>query len=414
MSEVQGEQTFEEMLDASMKSVKAGDVVEGTVLDVKPELAILNIGYKADAVLTRSEYSDDPGVDLTAQLHPGDKISVKVMRVNDGEGQVTVSYRQMAQERAQAKVKEAFEKGTVLTAPVSAVVKGGVNVMVEGLRIFIPASLLSDHYVKDLHEFAGKEVSFQITEFEPAKRRIIGNCRKVLEEQRKAAAEKLYENLRPGDVVEGTVSNIMDYGVFVDIGGADGLLHVSEMGWGHTGSPKKLFTKGQKLRVLVKEINGKKIALSLKFPDEDPWIAAADKYAVGSVVTGTVRRLADFGAFVELEPGVDGLLHVSQISRKRIEKPSDVLKVGDTVTAKIISNDPEKNRIGLSIRALEDDQERAKRDADRRAERATYVPGTEDDEAVTVDIDALIARQKAQEAAEAAAAGDSAAEQKGN
>lgn len=414
MSEVQGEQTFEEMLDASMKSVKAGDVVEGTVLDVKPELAILNIGYKADAVLTRSEYSDDPGVDLTAQLHPGDKISVKVMRVNDGEGQVTVSYRQMAQERAQAKVKEAFEKGTVLTAPVSAVVKGGVNVMVEGLRIFIPASLLSDHYVKDLHEFDGKEVSFQITEFEPAKRRIIGNCRKVLEEQRKAAAEKLYENLRPGDVVEGTVSNIMDYGVFVDIGGADGLLHVSEMGWGHTGSPKKLFTKGQKLRVLVKEINGKKIALSLKFPDEDPWIAAADKYAVGSVVTGTVRRLADFGAFVELEPGVDGLLHVSQISRKRIEKPSDVLKVGDTVTAKIISNDPEKNRIGLSIRALEDDQERAKRDADRRAERATYVPGTEDDEAVTVDIDALIARQKAQEAAEAAAAGDSAAEQKGN
>ena len=191
------------------------------------------------------------------------------------------------------------------------------------------------------------------------------------------------------------MKNITDFGAFVDLGGADGLLHISEMSWGRVESPKKVFKVGQKLRVLVKDINGRKIALSLKFPDENPWIGAEDKYAVGKVVTGRVARMADFGAFIELESGIDALLHVSQISKEHIEKPSDVLKVGDEVTAKIVDFNPENNKISLSVKALRNDEEKAQKE-----ENEVVVPGKggNDDEAVTVDIDAMIARQESEEA----------------
>ena len=388
------EQTFEQMLDASLKTIHQGEVVEGTVIDVKPEEAVLNIGYKSDAILTRQEYSNENSLDLTTKLAAGDALQVKVIKVNDGEGQVAVSYKRMAAERANEALREAFENKTVIKAKVSQVVKGGVTVDVDGARVFIPASLLSDRFERDLNVYQDQEIKFVITEFDPAKRRIIGDRKQLMAAQKAKAQEELFATLQIGDVKEGTVRNVTDFGAFVDIGGADGLLHISEMGWGHTENPKKVFKPGQKLRVLVKEINGKKIGLSLKFPDENPWIAASDKYAIGNVVTGKVARLTDFGAFVELEPGIDALLHVSQISRQRVEKPSDVLKVGDEVTAKITAFDAEQNRISLSVRALEADEEKAQQAADEAAEATAFVPGTEDDEAVTVDIDAMIARQK--------------------
>ncbi|SDZ73870.1 small subunit ribosomal protein S1 [Lachnospiraceae bacterium NK3A20] len=388
------EQTFEQMLDASLKTIHQGEVVEGTVIDVKPEEAVLNIGYKSDAILTRQEYSNENSLDLTTKLAAGDALQVKVIKVNDGEGQVAVSYKRMAAERANEALREAFENKTVIKAKVSQVVKGGVTVDVDGARVFIPASLLSDRFERDLNVYQDQEIEFVITEFDPAKRRIIGDRKQLMAAQKAKAQEELFATLQIGDVKEGTVRNVTDFGAFVDIGGADGLLHISEMGWGHTENPKKVFKPGQKLRVLVKEINGKKIGLSLKFPDENPWIAASDKYAIGNVVTGKVARLTDFGAFVELEPGIDALLHVSQISRQRVEKPSDVLKVGDEVTAKITAFDAEQNRISLSVRALEADEEKAQQAADEAAEATAFVPGTEDDEAVTVDIDAMIARQK--------------------
>lgn len=388
------EQTFEQMLDASLKTIHQGEVVEGTVIDVKPEEAVLNIGYKSDAILTRQEYSNENSLDLTTKLAAGDTLQVKVIKVNDGEGQVAVSYKRMAAERANEALREAFENKTVIKAKVSQVVKGGVTVDVDGARVFIPASLLSDRFERDLNVYQDQEIEFVITEFDPAKRRIIGDRKQLMAAQKAKAQEELFATLQIGDVKEGTVRNVTDFGAFVDIGGADGLLHISEMGWGHTENPKKVFKSGQKLRVLVKEINGKKIGLSLKFPDENPWIAASDKYAIGNVVTGKVARLTDFGAFVELEPGIDALLHVSQISRQRVEKPSDVLKVGDEVTAKITAFDAEQNRISLSVRALEADEEKAQQAADEAAEATAFVPGTDDDEAVTVDIDAMIARQK--------------------
>lgn len=394
------EQTFEQMLEASFKSIKTGEVVEGTVIDVKPDAAVLNINYKADGILTRDEYSADKTLDLTTKLNPGDKLQVKVIKVNDGEGQVALSYRKMAQERANKELEEAFNNKTVLTAPVVQVLSGGVVCEVSGARVFIPASLVSDTFVKDLTQFQGKELSFVITEFDPSRRRIIGNRKQLLVAEKEKKAQELLSSLRPGDVVEGTVRNVTDFGAFVDLGGVDGLLHVSEMGWGRVGNPKKLYKSGEKVNVIILSIEGKKIALSQKFPEENPWLDAETKFAPGTIVTGKVARLTDFGAFVELAKGVDGLLHVSQISKERVEKPADVLKVGDEVTAKIIKFEPDTHKISLSVRAIAEDEERAKREAERAKKAAQKAASSRDDngeEAVTFDIDAYIAKTKNEE-----------------
>ena len=383
------EQTFEQMLDASFKTIHNGEVVEGSVIEVKPDEAVLNIGYKSDGILTRQEYSNDNSLDLTTKLSVGDKLEVKVLKVDDREGTVSLSYKRLALDRGNKVIEEAYENKTVLKAEVTQVLSGGICVVVEGIRVFIPASLVSDTYEKDLTKYLGQEIEFVITEYNPRRRRYIGDRKQLLMAKREAAAAELFARLQPGDVVEGTVKNITDFGAFVDLGGADGLLHISEMSWGRVENPKKVFKVGQKLRVLVKDINGKKIALSLKFPDENPWIGAETKYAAGNVVTGRVARMADFGAFIELEPGIDALLHVSQISREHIDKPSDVLKVGDEITAKIVDFNPDSNKISLSIKALKNDEERARREAER-AERVEVPSRGRDDEAATVNIQAYI------------------------
>ena len=312
------EQSFEQMLDASFRTIHTGEVVEGSVIDVKPEEAVLNIGYKSDGILTRQEYSNDNSLDLTTVLNIGDKLEVKVVKVNDSEGQVVLSYKRLALDRGNKRIEDAFNNKEILTAPVTQVLSGGICVVVEGVRVFIPASLVSDTFEKDLNKYLGQEIEFMITEYNPRRRRYIGDRKQILVSRREEMQKELFDKLQVGDVVIGIVKNITDFGAFVDLGGADGLLHISEMSWGRVESPKKTFKVGQELRVLVKEINGKKIALSLKFPDENPWAGAEEKFAIGNVVTGKVARMADFGAFVELEPGIDALLHVSQISREHI------------------------------------------------------------------------------------------------
>ena len=228
-----------------------------------------------------------------------------------------------------------------------------LSVVVDETRIFIPASLVSDTYEKNLAKYADQEIEFVITEFNPKRRRIIGDRRQLLVAKKAEMQKELFERIHEGDVVEGTVKNITDFGAFVDLGGADGLLHISEMSWGRVEHPKKMFKVGQKLNVLVKEIRDTKIALSLKFDDTNPWLNAAEKYAVGNEVEGTVARMTDFGAFVELEPGVDALLHVSQISKDHVEKPSDVLKVGQVIKARVVDFNGEDRKISLSMKALE-------------------------------------------------------------
>ena len=283
----------------------------------------------------------------------GDKMEVKVLKVNDGEGQVLLTYKRLAAEKGNKRLEEAFENHEVLKAKVTQVLNGGLSVVVEETRVFIPASLVSDVYEKDLSKYADQEIEFVITEFNPRRRRIIGDRKQLIMAEKAKLQEELFARIQPGDVVEGTVKNVTDFGAFIDLGGADGLLHISEMSWGRVDNPKKVFKVGEPIRVLIKDINGDKIALSLKFEEENPWLDAADKYAVGNIVEGRVARMTDFGAFVELEPGVDALLHVSQISRDHVEKPSDILSVGQIIEAKVVDFNGEDKKISLSMKALE-------------------------------------------------------------
>ncbi|MBS6733726.1 MAG: 30S ribosomal protein S1 [Clostridiales bacterium] len=347
------ELSFEQMLEESFKTIRNGEVVEGTVIDVKEDEIILNIGYKADGILTKSEYSNDSSVDLTTVVKPGDTMEVKVLKVNDGDGQVLLTYKRLAAEKGNKRLEEAFENKEVLKAKVTQVLNGGLSVVIDEARVFIPASLVSDTYERDLNKYADQEIEFVITEFNPRRRRIIGDRKQLLLAEKAEKQRELFERIHVGDTVEGVVKNVTDFGAFIDLGGADGLLHISEMSWGRVENPKKLFKVGETIKVLIKDINGDKIALSLKFEDQNPWLTADEKYAAGNVVEGVIARMTDFGAFVELEPGVDALLHVSQISREHVEKPSDVLKVGQQITAKVVDFNGDEKKISLSMKALE-------------------------------------------------------------
>ena len=348
------EENFEQMLEQTFKTIHNGEVVEGTVIRVKEDEIALNIGYKADGILSKSEYSSQPIADLREVVKEGDKIAVKVLKVNDGEGQVVLSRRKLAQDRSSQILQDAFEQKTVLTAKVSEVVKGGLTVLVDECRVFIPASLVSDVFEKDLSKYQGQEISFLITDYDPKKRSIIGNRKVLVAEQKKAALEAALARIQVGDIIEGVVKNVTDFGAFVDIGGVDGLLHISEMSWGRVGNPRKLFKPGDTVRVFVKDIKNDKIALSKRFEDENPWANAEERFAPGTIVTGRVARMTDFGAFVEIYPGVDALLHVSQISHKRVEKPSDVLKIGQEIEASILDLRVDEKKVSISMRALEE------------------------------------------------------------
>ena len=342
MSELSFEQMFEE---SSIKRLRAGETVTGQVISVSDDEIILSIaGSKSEGIIPKSEYSNDTSVVLTEKVHVGDEMEAKVLKVNDGEGMAALSYKKLAADKGVKRLKEAFENKEVLTEKVTQVVDKGLVVEVEGTRVFIPASMVSDTYDRDLSKYAGQEIEFVITEFNPSGRRsrIIGDRRQLLMEKKAAMQKELFERIEVGQTVEGVVKNVTDFGAFIDLGGADGLLHISEMSWGRVENPKKVFKVGETVK-----------ALSLKFPETTPWANAAEKYAAGSVVEGKVARMTDFGAFVELEPGVDALLHVSQISREHVEKPSDVLSVGQVISAKVVDFNEDDRKISLSMKALE-------------------------------------------------------------
>lgn len=373
------ELSFEELLEGSLKTIKTGEVIEGTVIGVKEDEIILNIGYKADGIITRNEYTNVPGTDLTTMVKVGDTMEAKVLKLNDGEGQVILTYKRLAQEKGNKRLEEAFENKEVLTVKVAQVLAGGLSVVFEESRIFVPASLVSDVYEKDLNKYAGQEIQIVITECNPRKRRIIGDRKQLLVAEKAARQAEALANLKEGDVVDGVVKNVTDFGAFIDLNGVDGLLHISEMSWGRVEHPKKVFKVGDELKVLVKEINGEKIALSLKFDETNPWIQASEKFAVGTVLTGRVARMTDFGAFVELEPGVDALLHVSQISREHVAKPADVLNIGDEIEVKIVDFNEEEKKISLSMKALQPEAEKAaEEETAESAEEAEATAGAEE------------------------------------
>lgn len=348
------EMNFAELLenDESRGSIKTGEIVEGRVIDVKPDEIIVDISYKSDGVIPRNEYTNTPNTDLTELVHVGDAITAKVVKTNDGEGSVLLSYKRVAAEKANEKLEAALESGEILTGKVVQVVSGGLNVMYDETRVFIPASLVSDTYEKNLDKYMDQDVEFVLTEYQPKKRRIIGNRKQIIAARKAEAAKELFDRIEVGMTVEGVVKNVTSFGVFIDLGGADGLLHISEMSWGRVEDPKSVLKVGDKVKAFIKNIDGEKIALSLKFDDTNPWLNADEKYAPGTVVTGKVARMADFGAFIELEPGVDALLHVSQISYDHVNKPEDVYKVGDVVEAEVVECNAADKKISLSVKSL--------------------------------------------------------------
>lgn len=346
------ELSFEQMLEESLKTIHAGEVVVGTIIDVKEDEIILNIGYKSDGIITKNEYSNDSSLNLQNAVKVGDKLEAKILKVNDGDGQVSLTYKRLAADKGFKQLEEAYKNKEVLTAKVSKVQDGGLSVILYDTKIFIPASLVSDSFEKNLEKYQGETIDFVISDFNPKRRRIIGDRKQLLVEKKESLKSEFLSKTSVGDIVEGVVKNITDFGVFIDLGGVDGLLHISEMSWGRVENPKKIFKAGDKIKVLIKEINESKIALSLKFPGTNPWLDAESKFAVGNVVTGKVARMTDFGAFVELLPGIDALLHVSQIALEHVDKPTDALKVGQEVTAKVVDFNKEDKKISLSIKAL--------------------------------------------------------------
>lgn len=347
-------ESFAELLenDGSRGTIKPGEIVEGRVIGVKPDEITVDISYKSDGIIPRNEYTNIPNADLTELVHVDDTITAKVIKTNDGEGSVLLSYKRVAAEKANEKLEAALESGEVLVGKVVQVVSGGLNVMFEDTRVFIPASLVSDTYEKNLDKYLDQDVEFILTEYQPKKRRVIGNRKQIIVARKAEAAKELFDRIEVGMTVEGTVKNVTSFGAFIDLGGADGLLHISEMSWGRVDDPKSVLKVGDNVKAFIKNIDGEKIALSLKFDDTNPWLTADEKYAPGTVVTGKVARMADFGAFIELEPGVDALLHVSQISYEHVNKPEDVYKVGDTVEAAVVECNVADKKISLSVKAL--------------------------------------------------------------
>lgn len=388
------EQTFEELLneEGAINRIHNGAVVTGTVIDVKENEAVLNIGYKADGILPKFEYTSDPQVSLTEALHVGDQLDVKVLKVNDGDGQVALSYKRLSQDRSNKILEEAFENKTVLTGKVVKVVSAGLTVECEGVQVFVPASLVSDTFERNLEKYMDQDIEFVLTEYNPRKRRIVGDRKQLITERKAAALKDLLDRIAVGQIVTGKVKNLTDFGAFIDLGGADGLLHISEMTWGRIDNPRKLFKVGQEVETYVKEINAEegRIALSAKFPDKNPWTEDSP-YSAGKIVTGKVVRMTEYGAFVELEPCIDALLHVSQIAHERVEKPSDVLKAGQEITAQVIDYNPEERKISISMKALLPAPEAAPRSKAPASDEAAPEIPVEDIPEATVEIPAEVA-----------------------
>lgn len=357
----------QEKLEASMEDfedtmvrLRAGQRVKGTVLSLNDAEVIVNIGYKSDGILPVEEVILEEGQSLSDLFKPGDEIEVKVVKVNDGEGNVILSRKSLEMELKWKELEEGFKSGKEFEGACTEAVKGGVIAKINGIRAFVPASHLATHYVEDLNTFVGNTLRLRIIELDRRRRRVVASQKVILEEEEQKRREELWNSIEEGQKITGVVKRITDFGAFVDIGGVDGLVHISDLSWGHVGHPSEVLKEGETVEVVVLNVDRERERISLGYKQTlpHPWENVEQKYPVGSVVKGKVVRITSFGAFVELEPGVDGLLHISQISDKRINKVADVLQVGDEVEAKVLESDSQRQRIGLSIRELLIDREK--------------------------------------------------------
>lgn len=356
-------ETNNEMADAmkfiaeNESKIYVGAHVNGEIIQVSEKELFLNIGYKRDGIIPKSE-TEVSNESLKDAYKVGDSISAKVIKLKDDDNYVVLSVKEIQREEGYKEIKDAFENKINLNVRVKETVKGGMIALYKGIRVFIPASHIELFHVDDLDQYIGKELEVEIIEYSTKKKqsKIVGSRREILKKEKEVKEAAIWDKLEQGQIVDGEVKRLTDFGAFIDIEGVDGLLHVSEISWGRVNKPADALKIGEKVKVYILSIDkeNKKLSLSMKKLIEDPWNNIEEKYPAGSVVLGKVVRFANFGAFVELEPGVDGLVHISEISHKRIAKPSEVLAIGEEIKAKIIDVNGESKKIGLSIREVEE------------------------------------------------------------
>ncbi|PZD93508.1 30S ribosomal protein S1 [Paenibacillus sambharensis] len=366
------ESITEETMD-NLVSIKKGDTVKGTIVKIEDNQAYVSLGYKYDGVIPLRELSAVHLDNAAEAVQVGQEVELKVVSIDDDKEKLVLSKRIIDAERSWSELQEKFEKGEILEVTIADVVKGGLVADI-GVRGFIPASMVERHFVEDFSDYKGRTLRVKIKEIDSENNKVILSAKEVLEEEYEANKQQIMSSLEVGQEIEGTVQRLTPFGAFVDIGGIDGLVHVSELSWEHVAHPKDVVTEGQAVRVKVLKVDpaAGKISLSMKAAQPGPWETAADKFKVGDIVTGTVKRLVNFGAFVEVAPGVEGLVHISQIAHRHIATPFEVLKEGQEVQAKVLDFIPSEQRISLSIKETEEAPEPS-----ARPERPSRAPKEE-------------------------------------
>ena len=364
-------ENFSQMLEGSLKTLHTGETVTGTVFTIGQNEIKLDLGAKFTGVLTKEQITDDPDAKLSEMFKVGDEVEVFVIRVEDGKGLATVSKKRVDADNSWVVLKEAFENGKDLEGKVVSAIKGGVLVAYEGNTIFVPASQTGIAKGGDLSVLVGNIEKVRLLEYDVQKKRALGSIKVIKNEEKRAAEDAIWASLEVGQQFTGTVKNLTNYGAFVDIGGIDGMVHNSELSWKKIKHPSQVVSVGQQIDVVIKELDAekKRISLGYKTEDMDAWLQFAKKFNVGDIVPAKIVSIMPFGAFAEVAPDVDGLIHISRISTERINSPADVLAVGDVVDVKITEIDNENRKVALSIRAIKEAEERAAREAERAAER---------------------------------------------
>lgn len=364
----------------NMVVLKRGDTVKGKIVKVEDNQAIVDIGYKYDGVIPLRELSNVNLDSASSVVELGQEVELKVLRINDEKETLELSKRAVDSQKAWDELQAMMDKGEVLEATVADVVKGGLVVDV-GLRGFIPASMVERHFVEDFSDYKGRTVRLKVKELDREKNKVILSRKDVLDEEYEANKRDVFANLQVGQVLEGTVQRLTPFGAFVDVGGVDGLVHVSEIAWHHVEKPADVVKEGDKVTVKVLKLDpdNDRISLSIKAAQPGPWQQAADRFNIGDIVTGTVKRLVNFGAFVEIAPGVEGLVHISQIAHRHIGTPHEVLKEGQEVQAKILDINVDEKRVSLSIKETID----APAPAPRQERQRQQQPAAEEPEAMS-------------------------------
>lgn len=353
-------QDFMEDLGNSIKRIYSGDVVKGIVISASDDAVFVNIGYMADGVINKEELSYDPMVNPKDVVKPGDEIYVYILQVNDGEGNVALSKIKAEEHKVWDEFEKSIKEGKTIEVKVNEAVKGGVTANVKGVRAFIPASQLSLKYVEDLKDFVGKTLTVRVVELDKDKKKVILSRKEVEKAEAEVKKEEVWASLKKGEKREGVVTRLAKFGAFVDLGGIDGLIHISDLSWKRVLDPADVVSVGDKVEVYVINFDEAKerISLGLKEVSEDPWNTVTDKFKVNDIIQGTVVRLTDFGAFVEIAEGIDGLVRNSEIAEERISKASTVLNEGDKVKVKVLEIDKKNQRLGLSIREAKNSEDR--------------------------------------------------------